>query len=284
MIAEEWSIPVGGGVYAYLLPRGGDRMEIAGVSRGLGLRLGNLDLAGEGVGIGGVVARRRGVTYFPLHHTDKIVGDTVSRLYQLNGISKKYVGALDVTMLHRAIRDVLAPHYQAGSPLSSLFKLLMVLRGRLVKTRYTRVDSVGSVEVCYRFAGNHILLSVSRVDGAGKLIIANEFSGKLFDTVVVQGKTLQPPPWARCRSNRLTLFSKVLQVAVTVELPQGYEAYIGREVLPPRLDWAGVDILMPEESINLSYKIIVSREPDMGLRGNTSSHLSPNNHDRDHGE
>ncbi len=259
-------------------------MEISGIWRGLGLRLGSLDLVGEGVGIGGLVARKGGVTYFPLHCTDNASGDTLSRLFQLNGVSKKYIGPLDVTMLHRTLRDYLAPHYLAGSNLSKLFRLLMILRGQLVKTRYRRVDSIGSVEVRYRFLDDYILVSLTRVEGSCGIIVANEFSGRIFDRMVIHGRMIVPPPWARCHSNRVTLISSFLPAAITVELPPGYEVYVGREVLPPRLDWAGVDIFMPEESKNISYKITVSRELYTESSDNTISHLPPDNRDWKHSE
>ncbi|MFZ8858378.1 MAG: hypothetical protein ACO2O1_09120 [Candidatus Caldarchaeales archaeon] len=253
-----WSL---GPITACLLPRGPRSTEISGVVRGLGLCYGGMDITGEGMGIGGVVLRSGGVTFFPMEHIDVVSESGASRTFELNALARKYLGALDVTPLHRRIRDSLSPLYMRGGKGERFFKALMRLRSLLISTRY-RV--YGRIEVCtidYSFNGDVVELKVSRETGRGKLIVANELAGTLFDTLMVGDRCLKLRPWTRCPSRRPVLVSKTLGINLHFDLPDGVEVFAGREVLPPRLNWAGIDLLMDEGLLDVSYRVRISYGP-----------------------
>jgi hypothetical protein len=138
------------------------------------------------------------------------------------------------------------------------FKTFMRLRSLLISTCY-RV--YGRIEVCtidYSFNGDVVELKVYRETGRGKLIVANELAGSLFDTLMVGDRCLKLRPWTRCPSRRPVLVSKTLGISLHFDLPDGVEVFAGREVLPPRLNWAGIDLVMEEGLLDVSYRVRIS--------------------------
>jgi hypothetical protein len=253
-----WSL---GPITAFLLPRGPGSTEISGVVRGLGLCYEGMDITGEGMGIGGVVLRLGGVTFFPMKHIDVMSASGASRTFELNALARKYLGALDVTSLHHSIRGSLSPLYMRGGKGEQFFRALMRLRSLLIRTHY-RV--YGRIEVCtvdYSFNGDLVELKVSRETGRGRLIVANELAGSLFDILIVGDRCLKLRPWTRCSLRRPVLVSKTLGISLHFDLPDGVEVFAGREVLPPRLNWAGIDLLMDEGFLDVSYRVRISYGP-----------------------
>jgi len=253
-----WSL---GPVTAFLLPRGPGSTEISGVARGLGLCYQGMDITGEGMGIGGVVLRSGDVTFFPMKHTDVMSVSGASRTFELNALARKYLGTLDVTPLHRKIRNSLSPLYVRGGKGERFFRALMTLRSLLIRTRY-RVS--GRIEVCtvdYSFNGDVVEVKVSRETGRGRLIVTNELAGTLFDTLMVSDRCFKLRPWTRCPSRRPVLVSKTLGMGLHFDLPDGVEVFTGREVLPPRLNWAGIDLVVNEGHLNVSYRVRISCGP-----------------------
>ncbi len=242
----------------YLLEPAGGGLEVAGVARGVGLRFFERDITGEGLGLGGVVLRLGRVTYFPLSSKDSFREDGFSRVFYLDGVSRRYLGPLDVTEVHRFVRDRLAPQYQSGTPLASLFRHLMSLRGLLVRTRYVAVDTRETAHSSFTCCSGEICVRVERERGCGKMIVANELSGRFFDYAVIGGSRVAPPPWMRSPERSPTLGSSLLKLELSIEVPPGVEAFIGREVQPPRLDWAGIDLVMEEGVKELSYRVLLS--------------------------
>jgi hypothetical protein len=242
----------------FLLDPAGMGMELAGVARGLGLRFLGEDITGEGLGLGGVVLRVGRVTYFPLSSKDSLHEEGFSRVFLLNGVSRRYLGPLDITELHRFVRDRLAPHYQSGSPLAPLFHHLMRLRGLLLRTRYVAVDTRETAQATFTCRADEIRIRVRRERGCGKMIVANELSGRFFDYAVIGGRRVALPPWMRSPERRPTLGSSLLKLELSLEVPPEVEAFIGREVQPPRLDWAGIDLVMEEGVKEISYRVLLS--------------------------
>lgn len=247
-----------GPVKAFLLPVGADGMEVSGVVRGLGLTYHGLDVAGEGMGIGGAVLRLHGRTYFPLSHKDTLQEGSAVRKLELNGLSRRYLGPLDVTTLHRRIRERLTPTYLGGGNASSLFRLLMKIRSHLLKTRYVKVETAELCEVRYTFSEDTIKVRVLRERGCGTLIVANELSGELFDCVVLDGRATEPGPWSRIKHRSPTLASKKLGLDIQFLFPEGFEVFAGREFQPPRLNWSGVDIALDEGVKEAEYTVKIS--------------------------
>jgi hypothetical protein len=225
-----WSL---GPITACLLPRGPLSTEISGIARGLGLCYRGMDITGEGMGLGGVVLRLGDVTFFPMEHIDVMSESGASRTFGLNALARKYLGALDVTPLHRSIRTSLSPLYMRG----------------------------GKGERFYSFNGDVVELKVSRETGRGRLIVANELAGTLFDTLMVDDRCLKLRPWTRCSSRRPVLISKTLGISLHFDLYDGVEVFAGREVLPPRLNWAGIDLVMDEGLLDVSYRVRISYGP-----------------------
>ncbi|MEM4334844.1 MAG: hypothetical protein QXX19_03765 [Candidatus Caldarchaeum sp.] len=243
------------GFEASFLPAGLSGMEIQGVVRGMGLRYRGDDITGEGMGVGGVVVRLRGVTHFPMKSED-IYGDGMAaRRFFLNGLSRRFLGPIDVTRAHRYVREKLSPKYVEGSSSSLLFEKLIRLRTKLLKTRYMVSETAEVCGVRYRFSENSIQVDVARERGRGTLVVANEVSGELFDTLLVDGHAIRMKPWTRLHTESPALYSTKLGVKLALCFDGQLELYAGREVHPPRLNWAGVDLILHDGEMDAHYTV-----------------------------
>ncbi|MEM1956233.1 MAG: hypothetical protein QXX49_00055 [Candidatus Caldarchaeum sp.] len=243
------------GFEAYLLPAGLSGMEIHGVVRGLGLKYRGDDITGEGMGVGGVVLRLRGATRFPMKSYDSCGDGVAARRFILNGLSRRFLGPFDVTRAHRHVREKLSPTYVEGGSLSPLFENLIKLRTRMLKTKYVVAETAEVCEVRYRFSENSIEVDVSRERGCGTLVVANEMSGELFDKLLVDGHAIRMKPWTRLHTESPALYSTKLGVKLALCFDGQLELYAGREVHPPRLNWAGVDLILHDGEMDAHYTV-----------------------------
>lgn len=242
-----------------LLPTASVGTEIAGVVRGLGLSVAGIDLSGEGMGIGGVVLRVSDVTFFPLSHVDELGESYASRTLKLNGLSRRYLGPIDVTELHRELREFMTPLYLRGVRSRAIFRLLMMARSLLLRTKYVPSLTRDVCKVTYRFDGELLSIEVKRQERTGRLIVANELSGRLFDRMLLGDESVELGPWSRCYSRTPSLASRKLGLTLRFHLPEGIEAYVGREVMLPRLDWAGVDLVLRDGEREIRYAVEILR-------------------------
>ncbi|MCS6788087.1 MAG: hypothetical protein NZ733_02205 [Aigarchaeota archaeon] len=187
--------------------------------------------------------------------------------FELNGLSRRFIGPLDVTELHRLVREGMSFLYMRGGRAASTFRWLMRMRPHLVRTEYKEVEKIESCSLMYAFKNNTIEVRVLRENRVGKLIVANELSGALFDLLLHDGKPFKLGPWTRCSSRSPVLLSSRLGIYLNFTIPKDVEVFAGREVMPPRLNWAGVDLVMNEGLAETSYSVSVDLDSQQRARG-----------------
>ncbi|MEM1945924.1 MAG: hypothetical protein QXF95_02780 [Candidatus Caldarchaeum sp.] len=236
--------------------------EIDGVVRGLGPVLDDVVLVGEGMGLGGVVGILGKRAIFPLHaETKQVDGSRASRKILLNGVSVKYFSAACVDPLYKKLRTVLAPLYLESRPLRPFYFMLMAGRTLAgVKSRYLRLKTYGHVDVEYLINGCRVEIAVRRnTPRKMRVLVANELSGRLFTHMRVDGVRKPIPPWMKLGEGVVELVSPSLKLVMTVHRRSDATAYVGREVLGRRLDWAGVSLEVPAGENKLSYSVVFEK-------------------------
>ena len=218
--------------------------EIYGVERGLGVFIGSRSIVGEGAGIGMPLGLDHNKAIFP--GKGAISRDTLSKRFELNMISVKYLGHVKVEKLYKKTRSLLAPIYLKSKTFRPIYTLLMISRTMLgVKSRYEKIESKGHVDVMYEAGYNHINVNVdaSRLR-CSKYLIANELSGKLFTKLIIEDEEIDDiPPWVEIRGEEAALISPKLRLMIRIEKPPYCRLFAGREVLGRRLDWAGFSLI-----------------------------------------
>jgi len=233
--------------------RGYAWQEIWGVKRGLGVAVGDVEIVGEGMGIGGVVALR-GDTYFALDSEDLNDDGRIERRLLLNGSLEKYIGNVKIDRLYKPIWTSLSPLYVSSSFFRPLFKYLMYARNLLIRTVPKRRVPIGHVELSYRPKEDGVDVK-ARWSLDGQVIIANELSGRLFDELRVDGSRVKLGPWIELRGSEAELRSRRLRLSMIIERVKNAALFCGREVIGRRLDWAGFSYIPTLGTRNLEYSV-----------------------------
>ena len=123
-----------------------------GLARGLLVFFGDLNLTGEGMGIGGVAVRDRTCTYFSRSWNDRVDGDAIGRTYTLDTrIGWSHGRHLPSDALDRVRRRRL---HAPALPQSLLLRPVLPLRSALgIYSLFETVPPVGEVSGHLRRAG-----------------------------------------------------------------------------------------------------------------------------------
>lgn len=238
--------------------RGGAGQEIWGVERGLGLALRGVDIVGEGMGIGGVVALNRGDTYFALDSQERKDDRSIEKRLYLNCIFEKHLGGINVDRLYRPVWATLSPIYISSSLFRPLYNYLMYARTLLIKQVQKRCMPIGHVELRYR-VGRDTIDVQARWSLEGQVIVANELSGRLFDELIVDGTEVRLRPWMELRCKEAELRSRRIGLSMVVRGIGEAALFCGREVIGRRLDWAGFSYLPLPGVRSIEYSVRLRR-------------------------
>jgi len=235
--------------------------EINGAVRGLCVYVNGFEVVGEGMGLGGVVAIKDGVPFFPLEVESKGNNGVIFRRYILNGVPKKYLfGRKNVDKVYINLHRWLSPLYLRNSLTRQIYTVLMAVRTLIgVRNRFEKVKELGFVEAMYNVKRDRVAVSVdlTNVD-AEKVFVANELSGKLFTKLYLDDThCVKIGPWMEAvKFSNATICSPILKIGFRIPKVNGCRVFVGREVMGRRLDWAGINYLTKPGS-RLSYHVEV---------------------------
>ncbi len=168
-----------------------------GLARGLLVRLGDLDLAGEGMGIGGVALRDRAGTCFSRSWTDR-TDDGLERTFLLDTRMAWTVRGRPSSLLARGIESGVGAYMR----LPALQPLLLrpvprVQRALRVESRFEARPPAGRVTVACTVTGGRVDVRAELrppVRPGSTVCLLNELSGEWFDASVRGGAVGPPPP------------------------------------------------------------------------------------------
>lgn len=212
---------------------------------------------GEGMGIGGVIGLAGRKAVFPLkEETFMLSHNQLRKKFHLNGLSIKYWGRIEVERPYKRLREVLSPLYIKSQWFRPFYKLLMAGRSlAMLRSHYIEVGTLGIVEARYRLGEKTVDVEISvnpfeRIS----ILVANELSGRLFNTLEIDGRMRSIPPWLEV-DRPVRFYAPSLRLSMFLEPVDGCRMFVGREVLGKRLDWAGVSYNLLDGTEKISYRV-----------------------------
>lgn len=167
-----------------------------GLARGLLVRLGDLDLAGEGMGIGGVALRDRSGTCFSRSWTDR-GDDGFERTFLLDARMAWSVRGRPSPLLARGIESGVGAYMRLPALQPLLLRPVPGLQRALrVESRFEAAPLAGRVTVACAVTGGRIDVRAEvrpPVRPGSTVCLLNELSGEWF-AASVRGDEVGPPP------------------------------------------------------------------------------------------
>lgn len=234
------------------------------LEKGLMMIIEKHSLCGEGVGFG-VPA---------LEYPQKIIFSTSAKIKSENG---KLVKSFSMDASHRRtwmhkftiddrfysiISNKLSYKYKRDEKYRKLVKCLMkfiTILGLRISTQKTR--SKGFVDITYAASRDNLVITVntSRIldKKFNRLLIFNEQSADfdLYRDDFAQLRKDDIGVWEEINCQEACLTNESAKITFCVKKLDGTKIYRGRELLQPRLDWAGFCYITPSKVENLQYII-----------------------------
>ena len=168
-----------------------------GLARGLLVYFGDLNLTGEGMGIGGVAVRDRTCTYLSRSWNDRADGERVGRTYTLDTRSGWSVMGRPSPWVTRGIESAVGAYMRLPSLQNLLLRPVPRVRSALkIEPLFETVPPVGEVSVTCAVQGGHVDVRVKvhpPILPGSTVCLLNELSAEWF-TAAVRNEAIAPPP------------------------------------------------------------------------------------------
>jgi len=240
------------------------RGDSLGLQKGLVMFVDARPVCGEGVGFGVPAVEYANQIMFSMSASVLVRNGELVKSYWIDALQRKTWKnrfPIDNMMAYRAVQSRLADAYRINRRVRPTLAHLMRVQSWLgVKLSHYKVTSRGSVEVRYRSSGNRLMIEIdnSRLDkDFTRLLIFNEQSAD-FDSYEDEFGRLRDEGigvWEKVRSKKASLTNRKMRVTFRIENIAGATLYRGRELLKPRLDWAGFCYLIPSGMSQFGYTI-----------------------------
>jgi hypothetical protein len=236
--------------------------------KGLVLLYRGRELIEEGVGFGVPVVKYSDKTYFPGKATVSIDDGTLTKVYTLNMISVKKLGAagyIDDRLYSTLRRNFERLYLQ--KKLKGLFNKVMEVRDALkVSTEFQMVKPRGKVTVTYSCQpsciGIHADYSELSLDVCREMLMLNEQGSSYFQKYVdSDGSVLvgnQIGAWDPVNAGSASLQSISWPLKFSVSSRPGALLYRGYERTHRRFSWVGLSYSIKPNSTGFSYSIDLS--------------------------
>jgi hypothetical protein len=238
-----------------------------GLQKGLIMFLGSEPLCGEGVGFGVPAVEYSNQILFSRTATMIKKNSEFVKTFSIDAVQRKTWKdkfSLD-NKIYRSVQSILADAYRTKAEFRPALGHIMRIQSLVgIKLSTKSVESKGYVNQTYRMSGNSVTITV---DNSGltdkdftRLYIFNEQSSD-FDVYHDEFGTLRDDDigvWEEVRSRRAYLTNRKLNVTFGVGNIPGTKLYRGRELLRPRLDWAGFCYSVPSNIQRFSYTVQIS--------------------------
>ena len=222
-----------------------------GLSRGLLVYYGDLNLTGEGMGIGSVAFRDQGCTYFSRSWTDSTEQGVFKRTFTLDTRMRWSIGGISSGLLTRLIETGISAymHFPRIQGIILSFSSHTPFPHRHSPAVRNNLLPAGNITFTYRVTGHHVDVHVGGTltdRSHGTICLLNELSAAWFTAGWDGERPVSPPPgWEKVSLSRLPV-SLVDQVhgirffidEPSVSPPVPYTVFQGREYARD-LCWAG---------------------------------------------
>ena len=221
-----------------------------GLARGLLVYHDGTNLAGEGMGIGGVALKVGDGTCFSRSWTDCDQEGVFRRTFSLDTMLVWGIGGRPSYLLSRLIESCVRAYTHYSWLQGNYFGLLLRLRAMLgIRPLFIPIPSLGTITIAYRVNGRQVEVHVSGTLQAGpddRFCILNELSADWL-TAGWDGEHLVPPPpgWREISPGQLPVSLadpghgiRLFIDGPSTDPPAPYRIYEGRENTGD-LSWAG---------------------------------------------
>lgn len=252
----------------FILNKGTDngQGDSSSLEKGLIMIVRDNPVCGEGVGFG-VPA---------LEYQDKIIFSTSARI---NKDDNKLIKSFSMDAYHRRtwmhkfpindrfysiISDKFKHRYQRDKQYQKFLRFLMkfiTLLGLRISTE--TISSKGFIDVTYRILGYNLIILVNtsglRDKKYRRLLIFNEQSADfdLYRDESIELRKNEIGVWEEAYCKEASLTNESAKTTFFVKEINGTKLFRGRELLQPRLDWAGFCYIIPQKVEHLQYIIRV---------------------------
>lgn len=252
-----------------------------GLARGLLVFWGDLNLTGEGMGIGSVAVREPTCTYFSRSWDDVAEGDMFRRTFTLDTRMSWSVFGKISPLITQWIESAIGAYMQLPSFQRILMLPVLPLRSALhIHPVFETVPSHGQVTMTYIVKDGQVAVraEIHPLTKAGSVIcLLNELSAEWF-TSAVRNETIVPPPpaWESITSKNppASLYDPVHGIRFALLLPSVVSSgrspvksniFWGREHTND-LCWAGFCLELgpldgKQDVIEARYSICIAGEP-----------------------
>ena len=160
------------------------------------------------------------------------------------------------------ISNKFSHRYRQDKKNQKLLKCLMKVITLLGLRKSTqRIHSKGFVDISYKISGDNLIIVVdtSRLldKKYSRLLIFNEQSSDfdLYSDEFIELRKDDIGVWEETHCQEACLTNESIKVTFCVKQLDGIKLYRGRELLQPRLDWAGFCYIIPSKVETLQYII-----------------------------
>jgi hypothetical protein len=250
----------------FILDKGPDNSQgdSSTLEKGLKMIIENNSLCGEGVGFGVPALEYPGNIIFSTSAKIKNENGTLVKSFSMDGSHRK-------TWMHKftindrfysTISNKLSHTYKRDEKYRKLIKGLMkfiTILGLRISTQKTR--SKGFVDMTYAISRDNLVISVntSRIldKKFNKLLIFNEQSADfdLYRDDFTQLRKDNIGVWEETNCQEACLTNESAKITFCLIKLDGAKLYRGRELLQPRLDWAGFCYITASKVENRQYII-----------------------------
>lgn len=227
-----------------------------GMAKGLFLRCKGYLCAGESAGLGLPVWKTRFRTFFPaLVCIKKTSGRTIEMIMSLErGLAWEIAGMPIPGFFTQALECLVAVYAKNTRHQKRMLALRdMIISLLSVRSKMVQVPGRGLCRVILKAdpAGLLVRVDGSALRGRGRLIVLNEFEGRIFTRLTDRGQAWEGadvPGW-RLAGSGVCLESPSLGIEVTISQEgektiRSGELFCGREVANS-LNWAGIAVMAP---------------------------------------
>ncbi len=241
--------------------------DSSGLQKGLVMFEGVESLCGEGVGFGAPAVQYSNRILFSTAANIRAVDNELVKSFSIDALQRitwKNRFPID-NRVYNAIQPRLADAYRTEVKARRWLTRLMRIQTLLgVRLSPQRIRSRGNVEMRYSLSGNRVTIRTDCSKLVNKdhtrILIFNEQSadfhfykddfGALCDESI--------GVWEEVRCERASFTNQKVKVTFSVEKIPGTQLYRGRELLEPRLDWAGLCYSIPKHMEHFSYSVEIS--------------------------
>ncbi len=241
--------------------------DSSALQKGLVMLVEGRAVCGEGVGFGVPAVEYLGRILFCTHATVRVRNKELVKSFSTDTVQRKTwrqrfpVDGRVYLLLERRLVNRYRLDSRQRAFLFHVMRFISLLGFRL---SYQKIRSRGLIEIRYRLSGRNVEVTVDSsqlIDRRyERLLIFNEQSSG-FDLYKDKIRTLKGDEigvWEMTESERACLTSTHARVTFCVRNVEGTVLYRGRELLRPRLDWAGFCYSVPPSKERFEYTIEIN--------------------------